>query len=157
MVTVDTYWAKVFVGFKNTDMVAKHLQSGMEANESEFVKFDVEKIIGQAKSESAADKIPVLPDPMDTTRGICSKYVNRAGLCVALTPTEYVYSNSHGDGYAGEPGVEIGFINYPRIPSEPQKIREQALELARMLKMALEQHRVTVMFPDETVMLGELD
>ena len=124
MVTVETYWAKIFVGFKNVDV----------------------------------DKIPVLPDPMNTTRRICSEYVNSVGLCVTLAPTEYVYStDSDANEYSGEPGVEIGLINYPRFPSEPQKIREQALELARILKATLEQHRVTVMFPDETIMLGEFD
>lgn len=36
---------------RNIQRLAKHLQPGMEADESEFVEFDIEKIISQAKSE----------------------------------------------------------------------------------------------------------
>lgn len=94
---------------------------------------------------------------IDIVRKLCSEYVNKVGLCVTVTETEYIYSNDHGEGYAGEPGVMVGLINYPRFPAGSHKIREQALELARILKDALEQHRVSVLFPDETVMLGEID
>lgn len=93
---------------------------------------------------------------VDRVRYLCSEYVNEVGLCVTLTETEYIYSSDHGEGYAGESGVMVGFINYPRFPSDSNIIRERALGLARILKKALNQHRVTVQFPDETVMLGEI-
>lgn len=121
MVTVDTYWATIFLGFKNTE-------TGITD-----------------------------PLSLELARKFCSNYVNDIGLGVTLTPTEYIYTNG-GDpraGYTGEPGVMIGLINYPRFPSEPSEIRELALELARNLKAEFEQNRVTVMFPDETVMLGD--
>jgi len=116
-VSAPTFWATIFVGFKNTETKKVH--------------------------------------SIDMVRELCSKYVNDVGLCVTVTENEYIYSNDHGEGYAGEPGVMVGLINYPRFPAGPTKIREQALELARILKEALEQHRVSVLFPDETVMLGE--
>lgn len=119
MVIVDTFWATIYVGFKNVDTGRIY--------------------------------------PLGFVSRICSEYVNEEGLCITLTPTEYIYSNSHEKGYAGESGAMIGLINYPRFPTEPEKIKEKALELARILKEALDQHRVTVMFPDETIMLGELE
>ena len=122
MVTVETYWARIFVGFKNAD-------AGITD-----------------------------PLSLERAREICSKYVNDIGLCVTLSPTEFIYTNTYGvgAGYAGEPGAAVELINYPRYPSELANIRELALELAATLKDEFEQHRVTVMFPHETVMLGEL-
>lgn len=135
MVTVNTFWANIFVGLKNVDTGVIH--------------------------------------SLDKARELCSNYVNSVGLCVTFTETEYIYSTSplsdmkepesvvgllyRAEGYRAEPGFVVGLINYPRFPAESKKIREQALVLARILKKSMEQHRVTIMFPDETVMLGEVD
>jgi hypothetical protein len=87
-------------------------------------------------------------------RSVCRAFVNERvprpdlpGGCVTITPTEFVYGNG------GEPGVAIGLINYPRFPSTPETIREAAMELAARLRTAMQQQRVTVVFPDNTVML----
>lgn len=124
--TVDTFWAKIFVGFKDT--------SGI--------------LPASLLAELAEHDIPI-------ARELCSNYVNEVGLCVTFTPTEYIYSNDHGKGYAGEKGIIVGLINYPRIPTEPEKIRELAMDLAYLLKIKFKQQRVTVMFPDKTVMIGK--
>lgn len=79
---------------------------------------------------------------------VAQEYVNAVGLCVTVTPTTFVYSNG------GEPGCAVGLINYPRFPSEPQAIKAHALELARRLQAALGQMRVSVVLPDDTVMLS---
>lgn len=114
---VDTYWASIFVGFKNSETEEIH--------------------------------------SIDEVRKICSDYVNEIGLCVTITPTEYVYSDFKTMDYRGETGAIVGLINYPRFPSSPKSIRKCAIDLAEDLKEKLEQHRVTVQFPDDTVMLGE--
>lgn len=134
MVTVNTFWANIFVGLKNVETGVIH--------------------------------------SLDEARELCSNYVNSVDLCVTFTSTEYIYSTSPssssmkepesvvgllGEGYTAEPGFVVGLINYPRLSAEPKKIREQALGLARILKRSMEQQRVTIMFPDETVMLGEVD
>lgn len=133
MVTVNTFWANIFVGLKNVETGVIHR--------------------------------------LDKARELCSNYVNSVGLCVTFTSTEYIYSTSplvnmkepesvvglFREGYTAEPGFIVGLINYPRFPAESKKIREQALVLAHILKKSMEQHRVTIMFPDETVMLGEVD
>lgn len=118
MVSVDTYWANIFVGFKN-----------METGEV----YDIAK-----------------------ARKVCSDYANSVGLCVTLTPTEYIYTSKEGE-LRGEAGVIVGLINYPRFPAVPSEIRHHASVLAKKLKEVYEQYRVTIMFPDETVMFGEDD
>ena len=80
---------------------------------------------------------------------VCQEYVDDVGLCVTFTPTTFVYTNG------SEPGVIVGLINYPRFPVEPEDIREKALVLAESLRAALGQWRLSVVFPDETVMLCE--
>ena len=76
-------------------------------------------------------------------------YVNDIGLGITVTKTEFFYTNGW------EPGFIIGLINYPRFPSTPEKIRKIALELAEILLVKMNQNRVTVVFPDETVMLQD--
>jgi hypothetical protein len=73
------------------------------------------------------------------------------GGCVTVTQTTYIY------GGGSEPGVAVGFINYPRVPSDPIAIRARAERLASLLLAGLGQQRVTVVFPDETVMLSAAD
>ncbi len=126
MTKVETYWAKIFLGCKNTETGVQH--------------------------------------SLDVASRACSEYVNSADLCVTFTPTHYIYNGARKEHFdvlhqespfCCEGGVIIGMINYPRFPMKPEEIREKALELALILKVKLEQRRVTVMFPDETVMLGD--
>ena len=76
------------------------------------------------------------------------EYVDEVGLCVTVTKTEYVYTNGIEDG------IIVGLINYPRFPSSYLKIKGHALALAKILKKKLNQKRVTVELPNETIMLG---
>lgn len=79
-------------------------------------------------------------------------FCNSKPMCVTVTPTAFFYKNF------SEPGFIVGLINYPRFPVDNfSKIKENALELAAILKRELKQNRVTVEFPDETVMLGEME
>jgi hypothetical protein len=80
-------------------------------------------------------------------RRIVHEYV-AVGLCVTMTPTEFVYTGG------GEPGVAVGLINYPRFPSSHQAIYDHAIALGEKLRVGLNQFRVSVVFPDKTVMLG---
>jgi hypothetical protein len=84
---------------------------------------------------------------LDEAKAIAQQYVNEVGLCVTVTPTEYVYTKG------GEPGCIVGLIHYPRFPSTPEAIRNHALTLARLLLAGLRQFKVSVVFADETVML----
>ena len=82
---------------------------------------------------------------------ICRVYCDKVGLCVTITSTQFVYTGGC------EPGCIIGLINYPRFPSEPLIILMRAIELAKLLKTAYKQCRVTIITPDKTIMLsGEI-
>lgn len=76
------------------------------------------------------------------------RYCDVVGLCVSVTPTQFIYTRG------SEPGLIIGMINYPRFPASPDAIRKQALEIAEQLRVEMMQERVSVVFPDETVMIG---
>lgn len=89
-----------------------------------------------------------LSHDISEVHAICQDWVNHVGQCVTVTPTTYIYSNG------SERGVAVGFINYPRFPSARRKLRRQALELASLLMDALNQYRVSVVFPRHTVMLS---
>jgi len=82
---------------------------------------------------------------------ICREYCDTAKLCVTVTPTTFVYVGG------SEHGVAIGLINYPRFPLEPDQIRSHAVALAAQLRERLEQNRVSIVFPDRTVMIGSPD
>ena len=85
----------------------------------------------------------------ELARNIIHGFVEVEGLCVTVTPTNYCYKGGSEDG------IIIGLINSPRFPEEPEQIKKKALSLANTLKERLEQNRVSVQFPDETIMLGD--
>ena len=85
--------------------------------------------------------------PYDTVEGMVRDYIDSHPCCVTITRTKFTY-------YKGEEeGVEIGLINYPRFDKKPKEIREYAIGLADHLKESCNQERVSVMFPDNTIML----
>ena len=79
---------------------------------------------------------------------VCQSYVDQISWCVRVTPCQYVYKGGN------EPGAAIGVIHYPRFPTPVSELRRRTLELARKLQESLGQQRVSVEFPDETVMLS---
>jgi hypothetical protein len=78
-------------------------------------------------------------------------WIDNISWCVTVTRTEYMYKNGR------EPGLIIGFINYPRFPATPTRIKQLALELAEKLMLKFEQFRVTVACPSDTIMLSNRD
>ena len=86
---------------------------------------------------------------LQEAEAICQEYVDLKSLCVTVTPTKYIYKNG------SEPGIIVGLIRYPRFPREVHSINDMAMALAELLRQRLEQQRVTVMFPDRTVLLGD--
>jgi hypothetical protein len=88
---------------------------------------------------------------IEVAREWLHKHVDEFPLCVTLTEIEYIYTKTKTVG--GEPGFIVGLINYPRFPSTTEAIRERALTIARGLLAAFNQWKVSVVFPDETVML----
>lgn len=88
---------------------------------------------------------------LDYLKFIVQKFVNEIKLCVTVTPTTFTYV----DG--SEPGAIVGLINYPRFPSYPSEIQEKATKLAELLMEQLCQIRISIVFPDKTIMLERTD
>jgi hypothetical protein len=78
---------------------------------------------------------------------ICQQYVNSVGYCVTVTPTTFLYKGGR------ENGCVVGLINYPRFPSTKAQVRKHAMTLAGILLKTMEQQRMSIVYPDRTVML----
>jgi hypothetical protein len=85
---------------------------------------------------------------IDMAREFLQKYCD-CGLCVTLTPTEYIYTKG------GEPGFVVGLINYPRFPMKQEVLKAHAIHIAIGLKEKFKQARVSIVLPNETLMLEE--
>lgn len=93
---------------------------------------------------------------IELVRAVCRQYVSGVGLCVTVTPTEFIYTPSDECPHYGEPGAIIGLINYPRFPADAYEIRERAIELGHELMNVLKQNRVSVVDHELTVMLEQV-
>ena len=87
--------------------------------------------------------------PISDVIKMVREYTDKVGLGVTITPTYFAYTG--GD----EPGAIVGLINYPRFPSTNEQIKSHALSLAAILKEQLKQQRVSIVFPDKTIIIGE--
>lgn len=75
--------------------------------------------------------------PLDVIEQTCREFVLE-GLCVTVTPTKFIYTLGE------ETGAEIGLINYPRSPTNPDDIMEKACRLAHEVMLATHQGSYTV-------------
>jgi hypothetical protein len=80
-------------------------------------------------------------------RHLCRAFC-MAGLCVTVTPTEFIYTGG------AESGVAVGLINYPRFPAEPAEIFAKAEALALHLIDGLHQHSASIVASDKTAWLS---
>jgi hypothetical protein len=85
--------------------------------------------------------------PAESVQDFIQKWVDEIGMCVTVTPTEYIYTGGR------EKGVVVGFINYPRVPVDEETMRMQALQLGEKLLKFCKQMRISIVFPDKTIML----
>ena len=91
----------------------------------------------------------------ETALDVIQAYCDEVGLCVTVTDTLFLYSRRAETPHGYDVGFAVGFINYPRFPSQPDAIRKHATQLGERLKTVLGQNRVTVVCPDTTLMVGE--
>jgi hypothetical protein len=78
---------------------------------------------------------------------ICDLFVNEVSDCVSVTQTSFRYKGN------SEPGVVVGYISYPRFPKDPDVILARAITLGTKLMEGLNQYKVTITTPDESIML----
>ena len=81
-------------------------------------------------------------------KALVQDFVNDIGWCVTLTPTEFIYKNG------SEPGIIVGIINYPRFPLDVKELQKRIVDLATLLKKQLKQDRLSIVFPNETILMG---
>jgi hypothetical protein len=75
---------------------------------------------------------------------VCREWCMEVGACVTVEPLDYIYTGGE------EAGVRIGFINYPRFPSDAATIFGRAKDLADRLMIRLCQHSYSIVGPETT-------
>ena len=68
-------------------------------------------------------------------------------LSTKITPCSIVFSGQD------EPSVDLSFIQYPKFPYQEPLLKNGIMRLVEVLMVKLEQNRVVVVLPDETIML----
>jgi hypothetical protein len=66
------------------------------------------------------------------------------GLCVTLTPTDFIYTGGM------ESGVVVGFVNYPRFPTTLEALFARAIIVAKQLMNDLYQNSVLIVGDRQT-------
>ena len=77
----------------------------------------------------------------------CQDFIKVNPWCVTVTPTRFLYKGGW------ENGAIIGIIQYPRFPKSIESLKTKTIKLAEELKEVLQQFRVSVVFPDVTVLV----
>lgn len=85
--------------------------------------------------------------PIEDVEKIVDDFIEIVRDCVTITPTQFRYVDGH------EPGVIVGWINYPRFPRTPADITNRAIQLGENLMYGLGQQRVTIITPEDSYML----
>jgi hypothetical protein len=75
---------------------------------------------------------------------VCREWCMEVGACVTVEPVDYIYTGGE------ERGIRVGFINYPRFPSDVDTMFNRASELADKLMHRLCQHSYSIVGPDRT-------
>jgi len=85
-----------------------------------------------------------LSGPIDVAKQIIRGECLRAGLCVTIEPTTFIYTGGEEAGYV------VGLLNYPRFPIEPSAVLSRAEQLAALLLEQTHQHSALIVSPAET-------
>ena len=75
-------------------------------------------------------------------------YPPNDGLCVTVEAVTFLYTGGE------EQGLCVGFLNYPRFPTTPEKLWARAESIAARLIPALCQWSVLLVAPDKTAWLN---
>ena len=86
---------------------------------------------------------------LSDARRICREHCKEIGLCVTVTPTEFIYTGG------AESGVKVSLINYPRFPSTPAELFGAAENLAELLRIGLCQWSYLLVTPDRTLWVSD--
>lgn len=85
-----------------------------------------------------------LSGPIEVAKQVIRERCFAAGLCVTADPTQFIYTGGEESGYV------VGLLNYPRFPSTPDAITEQARSLMEELLLATHQRSALMVTPERT-------
>jgi len=85
-----------------------------------------------------------LSGPIEVAKQAIRADTLRAGLCVTIEPTTYIYTGGEEAGYV------VGLLNYPRFPCEPQALEDRARDLMHKLLTATHQHSALMVTPERS-------
>lgn len=85
-----------------------------------------------------------LAGDIEIAKQICREETFREGLCITISPCNYIYTGGEESGYV------VGLLNYPRFPSTPEQILERADRLAVLLMEKGCQWSAMIISPQET-------
>jgi len=96
------------------------------------------------QAPSFSVKIWMAGDVADAER-VCREYCFDVGLCVTVTPTNYIYTGGAQSGFV------VGLINYARFPTlETDQLVVVAEQLAEKLMYSLFQNSFSIETPVHT-------
>jgi hypothetical protein len=98
----------------------------------------------QSMTEKTFEARIYMAGNIEVAKQVCREECFRRGLCVTVTPTDYIYTGGEESGFV------VGLANYPRFPSRPDEIRDTAEELAAVLAERCCQHSFMIVKPDCT-------
>src|SRR5208337_467281 len=75
---------------------------------------------------------------------VCREYCFSIGLCIHIEAVDFIYTGEE------ESGFKVGFINYPRFPSDQSALHDKALSLGAILMEKCCQHSFCLVGPSET-------
>lgn len=85
-----------------------------------------------------------LSGPIEVAKQAIRAETLRAGLCVTIEPTTFIYTGGEEAGYV------VGLLNYPRFPCDPQALEDRARDLMHTLLAATHQHSALMVTPERT-------
>jgi hypothetical protein len=99
------------------------------------------------KTETATTHVVrlYLSGPIEVAKQAIRAETLRAGLCVTIEPTTFIYTGGEEAGYV------VGLLNYPRFPCDPQALEGRARDLMEKLLAATHQHSALMVTPTQSV------
>jgi len=88
---------------------------------------------------------------------IAQEYCNKIGLCVTVTPTKFIYSQSVATPHGFDDGCFVELIAYPRFPSSKYDIVKDAIALTKIFIKEFNQNRVSIITSDQTYLIEKSD
>jgi ferredoxin len=82
-----------------------------------------------------------LAGDVETAKKVCREHCMEVGLCVTVTPTDFIYTGGQ------EAGVRVGLVNYPKFPCGHDVLLEKAEILAERLAQEMCQMTALIQSP----------